>query len=174
MGLWALTTEAVQGLVREHWGKKIPVGDTGDKMDTGVQEFVDELVARLASQSPIQMPGPLQLIQPANAPAIQITSGNGDTIFGDGGTVVIEIINNVTNETININNDGTITVVNEGGTVINNNTSGESFPGGSSGSVQVLSGVEGSVSVDGCTVTLTLTPTYTTLSFDNGLYTGSS
>lgn len=174
MGLWALTTEAVQGLVREHWGKKIPVGDGGEKMDTGVQEFVDELVARLGSQAPINMPGPLELVQAPNAPAIVVHNNSGDGVVGDG-TIIIQIINvdNITN----IYNDGTIeNISNEGDvTIINNITNeGEPFPGGASGSVQVITDMTAEVTVNGCDVTVTLTPTYTTLTFDNGLYTGSS
>lgn len=172
MGLWALTTEAVQGLVREHWGKKIPIGDGGEKMDTGVQEFADELISRLASQAPIQMPGPLELVQAPNAPAIVVHNNSGDGVVGDG-IVIIQIIN--VDNTVNIYNDGTIeTINNEGDVIVNITTEGEPFPGGASGSVQVITGISGSVSTVGCTTTLTLTPTYTTLNFDNGLYTGSS
>lgn len=170
MGLYALTTEAVAGLAREHWGTKIPVGDNGDKMDSGVQLFADELLARLASQAPIDMPGSLVLNQPANAPAIQINS-HGDGI-GDG-TIVIQITN-IDNSVTNVYNDGTITIVNQNGdtTIVNNN--GGEFPGGATGSIQVITGMSGSVEVSGCDVTLTLTPTYTTLNFENGLFVGSS
>lgn len=171
MGLWALTTEAVQGLVREHWGKKIPVGDSGEKMDTGVQDFASELLARLASQAPIKMPGPLELIQPANAPALIVHNNSGDGVVGDG-TVIIQIIN-IDNSVTNIHNDGSITI--EGGTTIVNETTGDNtFPGGATASVQVITGVTGEVNVSGCNVTLTLTPTYTTLNFENGVFTGAT
>lgn len=98
VGLWALTAACVQGLARENWGRRVwqhsgktvtvldvdgnPVqvlsGEKKeiDSADTAVQPFVDELIARLAQQSPIDMPAPLQL-NTYSQPAIIITI-NGD------------------------------------------------------------------------------------------------
>lgn len=179
MGLWALTTAAVQGIVREHWGRKIPVGESGEKMDTGVNDFAIELMARLASKDPIQMPGPLELIQAPNAPAIRVFNNSGDGVVGDG-TIILQVVNNT--NVVNITNNGTIQITNNAGDVINVGGGGT----GASGSLRVLTDVavsvssSGSVSVAGCSATLTvtntvtITKTYSTVDFSNGSITGVS
>jgi len=144
MGLWALTTAAVQGLKREYWGAKI-ADQTGELKDTLVQPAIEELVARLASKDPITMPGSLDLIAPVNDTAIQITiRDNGDGDGGDG----ITIINEITNTTLTINE--TIEITNN----ITNETTVIGGPGsGFTGSFTYVK--SSSVAVVGCTVTIT-------------------
>lgn len=74
--LFALTMSCIQGITREHWGAKIELPD-GTIRDTGVQSFVDELVARLAAAARNPL-GTLIIQKPIDAPAIQIIS-DGDT-----------------------------------------------------------------------------------------------
>lgn len=179
MGLWALTQATVQRLAREHWGTRISLDKLNDAGDTGVdpgtQSLVDELRFALNSKAPIQMPGPLQLIAPKNGPAIQIFQNP----IGDGGGT-IEFINNVFNNiTNNVNNvfNNTVSNLTENSTNITNITViGPPPPGGSggmTGSIQIVTGVTGSVSVSGCTATLSLSVTMSTLTVTNGLITGT-
>lgn len=72
--LFALTLEAVQGLQREYWGAKIELPD-GTIKDTGVQDFAEELIDRLALCANAQ--GTLILNKPADQAAIQINSDTG-------------------------------------------------------------------------------------------------
>lgn len=180
MSLYALTAAALKRMGREHYGRKVEVPDKFDpqtgkpvsftKVDTGVQPPIDELLASLSSIAPIELPSSLKLVAPANAPVFQIfVNGDGDG-DGDGTIIIYQIINNFNQTITNIFNDGSITINNIEGDVTNINVDTE----GHTGSVQVMSGVSGSVSVNGCTVTLTLTPTYTTLQFSNGLCVGVS
>jgi hypothetical protein len=144
MGLWALTTECVQGLRRSHWGTKIE-GSDGVLRDTGVQPAIEELINRLSSQSPIQMPGPLVLIKPANAPAIKIVS--------DG-----------TGAAITVNNTNIITDGGDGG------TTGATVSVDLLEDVAVSSAV-----INSCAdLEITLTLTVKTLAFENGLLTSVS
>lgn len=85
MSYYAFTVAAIAGLQREFWGRKIPQPD-GSTIDTGVNEFAEELIARLASQDPIQLAGTIKLVGPANGPTIQIINGGG-IIDGDGNSI---------------------------------------------------------------------------------------
>lgn len=159
-GLFELTRAAVQAMNATHWGTKVqvPTGfdtDSGkptdyQPTDTGVNQAIQELMARLASNAPIQLQNPLTLIKPPNGPAIQV-------INGDGGNV-IEVINETTNLTEVFNT----TIINENGTTT-----------GFSGSLTVVTGGTISINVSACTVTATFTPTTATLTFANGLCTGA-
>lgn len=48
MSMYAFFTQGLQRLARENWGTKIADGE-GNRKDTGVQPFVDELLAALSS-----------------------------------------------------------------------------------------------------------------------------
>ncbi len=175
-GLYSLTTAAVQGLTRKIFGTQIPTSyqanlDTGEvtpveggmTKDTGVQEAINELVARLASTAPINMPDSLDLVLPGNAPAFNILVDSTKTI-GDGGgggrVEVFNITNVYENNTTVIYNDGTISNIDGNG----NETPIVTQPTGFTGSLTVLTGA--SVSVVGCTATVTATTK--TVTYQNG------
>ncbi len=155
-GLYSLTQACIEGIAREMWGTKIQDGE-GNMKDTGVQPFVDELLARLGSNAPIQMPDTLTLIAPQNGPAIRIIL-NQENIHGDGGIVIENFITeNIIEE--NITNNTNVT---ENITVIGGGS-------GFSGTINVVTGATFNASVSGCTVTITPTFTYAALKFQNGL-----
>ena len=84
MSFYAFSAAALQGLSREHWGKKLTI--EGEQHDTGVQEFVDELLARLQSTDPIQLSDTMKFIAPANGPAFQvINNSTNETIINEIG-----------------------------------------------------------------------------------------
>lgn len=171
-GLYSLTAAAVQGLSAKIWGTQVPVEYSQDQttgaitpveggrtLDTGVQEMVQGLIARLSSETPIQMPNSLTLIAPPNAPAIQIINNAGDTLInigggdgggGDGGGNVTN--NNITNNTFQ--------------NIINFLTNVQTDPNNLNLNVDipVVTGVSGTgnVSVSGCTATLSISLSVTT------------
>lgn len=173
-GLYQLTKAAIQGLQSAMWGTKVAQPD-GTVKDTGVQPMVDELLARLGSDAAIPLTKPLTLIAPPGQPAIHIVT----QVHGDGGIVIENITNYITNITNNINIEGDVTF--EGDTIIEGDQTIIYPPGdgnGINGQLQFLTGVSisGTATPNGCTIDLsfTVTPTYATLTIENGVITGAS
>jgi len=177
-GLYAITTALVQRLKRTHFG--YPVNSDklsdGELHDPGVQDFADEFLAGLKQQDPITMPDTLELVAPQNGPAIKIFRKRFST------TNINELIqyvdesnntyNTVTEQITNVNNVNNITeeTINNITNVTENITNITNILGsGTSGSIDVVTGVSGSVSVSGCTATVTLTLTTRTITFTNGV-----
>lgn len=178
MSYYAVAAQLLPFLTRTHFGAKIEGAD-GQKHDTGVQEFVSELIAALTQTGPIQLADTLTFVAPPNGQAFQIIGGgNGDGEGegeGGGGTGVTGSVQVVTGVTVTSVDTSGLTV----------DTSGLSVN---------TSGMDVSIAVDGCDVTATLTGsavlagsavvsgtvvvtlnvTYTTLSFVSGLFVGAS
>lgn len=185
MSLYALTASGLQRIKRAWYGTPIPTElkqdangnmtpvEGGSTTDPGVQQFVNELLAGLSSQDPIALAGSLQMIQPANGPAIQLYVTNNSQ-------PIIQFIGQDQTVT-NINSDGTINsltrqnfafpqnqqnqfpqnIGSSGGSGSGGTTTGG---GGFTGSLTVVTG--GSVSVVGCDVSFSLTTS--TIIFQNG------
>lgn len=162
MSLWAFSAESLKGLSREHWGTKIPLPD-GTMKDTGVQEFVEELLARLQSQAAINLAGTIKLNGPVNGPTFQINNpgdifvdGNGDPITGPPGP------------------PGPQGPQGEQGP---EGPPGPS-PSGYTGSVTVVTDISasGTATPDGCTIDISIdiVKTTATLTFEDGVLTGVS
>lgn len=191
MSLYALTSQLIQNLAREHWGSKVQ-DDQGNWIDTGVQDVVDAIVNGLKNQNPIPLNGPLTLNAPAaGGPSIiinRIVPVIGDNSGGDSfniqtNTGVIRFIDqngniedvpggntNVTNVSIGGSGGGTGSGLTTSVTLITNCT------------VQVTSTGSGSINVTSCSGTVSLsitnnvivTLTTVTLSFQGGLLVGIS
>jgi hypothetical protein len=71
MSFLAFTKDAVKGFLGKFWGGKVR-DENGTLKDTGVQEFVEELVARLSAQGPITLDRPIEFLNKTNGPAIKI------------------------------------------------------------------------------------------------------
>lgn len=69
MSFLAFTKDAVKGFLGKFWGGKVR-DENGTLKDTGVQEFVEELVARLSAQQPIILDKPLEFLNKTNGPGI--------------------------------------------------------------------------------------------------------
>jgi hypothetical protein len=169
-GWYAIAKQLLPRLTRQWWGSQIPVEQNldqesgkitptegGQTMDTGVQNFAQELVHALADESPIQMADTLDLVAPANGPVFNIS-------ISDDTQIIFQITNNTTNETTTVNNN-----------TINNITNiFETMTTGFSGSATFVTSVTFSASVSGCTVTIAPTFFTKTITCSNGLVTGIS
>lgn len=71
MSYLALHADADKAFLGKFWGGKVR-DENGALRDTGVQEFVEELVRVLTSQGPIKLERPLEFINKTNGPAIKI------------------------------------------------------------------------------------------------------
>lgn len=69
MSYLAFHAEADKALAGKFWGGKIP-GPDGTLRDTGVQEYNEEVLRLLSSQSPIPLHRPLEFINYTNGPGI--------------------------------------------------------------------------------------------------------
>ena len=202
MGLFALTAEAVQGLNREEWGRKVPdysnviealasllvqkgllnqgefTAPPPDMIDTAVDPPIRELTARLGSQAPIKMAGTLDLIQPANAPAIRIyTRNNGhdaivfqesvNAVGSDGSHPIQVSPDNGGSNSALVPGDDSIGAQQAGGGGLETGggTGGgaTSGVGGATRDIEVVTGVSVSASASGCSITLSATVTYATI-----------
>lgn len=175
MSYWAFSGAAIQGLSREHWGVKIPGGD-GQAHDSGVQAFVDELLARLQSQDPIKLLDTIKLIAPSGQPAITIINdGDGDPppppdfggITGSVQLLASVVVSSVDTSGLTVNTSGL--GIDESGLSIDITVDGCDVTAELTGDAVIT----GSATISG-TITITLTPTYITLSFVNGLLMGVS
>lgn len=168
MSLYSLFgTNLVPRMQRLFFGTKV-VQQDGTKKDTGVQEFVDELLSTIISADPIQLAGTLKLIPPANAPAIQIIHDGGDIdIDGASGTVEalkdIGITIDFSSLTVGI---GTL-AVDTSGLSISISVSGCTV----SASLTGTATLSGNPSLSG-TPTVTYDKSFVDLTFDHGLYQG--
>lgn len=194
MSLYALTAAGLQRIKRKWFGVKVPSEfqqsengtfvpvEGGQQSDTGVQEAVNELVAGLSAQQPVQLTGAFQLVQDGNAPAIQLFRDG----IGDG--PIIQVVDYINNQITNVMSNGVIqNITNAFNSTSNNlqnvnvnnttNTNNSIYQtnvnqvvnnltvDGMTGSQQVLVGA--TVSVSGCTVTIN--GTYVTFVMQNGL-----
>lgn len=69
MSFLAFTKDATKAFLGKFWGGKVK-DENGTLKDTGVQEFVEELVARLSAQQPIVLDKPLEFLNKTNGPGI--------------------------------------------------------------------------------------------------------
>jgi hypothetical protein len=68
MSLLSLMADADKAMAIKHWGTKIK--ENGTLKDTGVQEFVEELIRLLASEEPITLNRPVEFRNKTNGPGI--------------------------------------------------------------------------------------------------------
>lgn len=71
MSFLAFHADAIKAFLGKFWGGKVK-DENGTLKDTGVQEFVEEFIARLQSQGPITLNKPLEFLNNTNGPAIKI------------------------------------------------------------------------------------------------------
>lgn len=152
MSLRALLQPFLARLRRTEFGTKIK-DSAGKLRDTGVQDAVDE-VSAMFSDEPIDLTEPLVLRNKMRGPAIVIINEGSSS---DG--TFIQIINNQTVVNLSVVNNEFVV------TNITNNITNTTEVAGFSGSVTYVK--SSTVSVSGCTVTIT--DVTGVMTFENGL-----
>ncbi len=194
MSWYAIGTALVKGLKAQTWGAKVPTEfkaesdgsvnpvEGGNTLDTGVQAAITALVNRLQSDDPWDLNGAMTMNQDANSPAIRIYV-NG-TQINTNDQSLIQFIDEQKNSVVNIGMNGiTQTTLNNNSNTANNvtnindisNITNNSFTcgsGGFTGTITCVTGVSGTAVASGCDITLSLTLTTSTVTFQNGNVTG--
>lgn len=171
MSLYAFTTSALQGIMRSHWGRPY-IDPEGNRHDPGVQEFVDELIARLASQAPIDLAGDVKI----NTNGFQILVDNNtigdppinpDPPLPPGASGSVVVLADVTVSSATVDTSGLSIVVDSSALDISITVDG----------CDVTAEITGEVTAEltgTATVTVNLSKTYTTLTFVDGIFQGAS